>query len=65
MGTYAASDSHTHGFLLYQGKFTTFMFPGSTDTIAHDINTTGTIVGDYTVGDCSPARLYGPLRRFP
>ena len=51
LGTYAASDFHTHGFLLYQGKFTRFMFPGSTDTIAHDINTTGTIVGDYSVGN--------------
>jgi uncharacterized membrane protein len=49
VGTYAASDSRIHGFLLYQGKFTSFMFPGSTDTIAHDINTTGTIVGDYSV----------------
>ena len=48
MGTYEASDFHTHGFLLYQGKFTTFMFPGSTDTIRIDMNTTGTIVGDYT-----------------
>ncbi|HET9183657.1 MAG TPA: hypothetical protein VFP59_16105 [Candidatus Angelobacter sp.] len=48
LGTYV-QNSHPHGFLLYQGKFTTFMFPGSTDTIAHDINTTGTIVGEYTI----------------
>ena len=46
VGTYEASDFHFHGFLLYQGKFTTFMFPGSTDTIRIDMNTTGTIVGD-------------------
>ncbi len=49
VGTYADSNIHSHGFLLFQGKFTSFMFPGSTDTIAHDVNTTGTIVGDYSV----------------
>jgi probable HAF family extracellular repeat protein len=47
LGTYEADDSHFHGFLLYRGKFTTFMFPGSTDTIPSDMNTTGTIVGTY------------------
>src|SRR5579884_3504831 len=51
LGTYVTSDSHTHGFLLFQGKLTTFMFPGSTNTIAHDMNTTGTIVGEYTIGN--------------
>lgn len=47
LGTYEADDSHFHGFLLYRGKFTSFMFPGSTDTIASDMNSTGTIVGTY------------------
>lgn len=51
LGTYEANDSHTHGFLLYQGKFTSFLFPGSTDTVAFDMNTTGTIVGEYTIGN--------------
>ena len=51
LGTYVTQDFHTHGFLLYQGKFTSFMFPGSTNTIAHDINTTGTIVAEYIVGN--------------
>ena len=43
------SQNHSHGFLLYQGKLTTFMFPGSTSTTATDISRTGTIVGDYNV----------------
>lgn len=47
LGTYESDDSHFHGFLLYRGKFTSFLFPGSTDTIASDMNTTGTIVGTY------------------
>jgi len=51
LGTYVTQDFHTHGFLLYQGKFTSFLFPGSTNTIAHDINTTGTIVAEYTIGN--------------
>ena len=51
LGTYVTHDFHTHGFLLYQGKFTSFLFPGSTDTVAFDMNTTGTIVGEYTIGN--------------
>ena len=47
LGTYESDDSHFHGFLLYRGKFTSFMFPGSTDTLASDMNSTGTIVGTY------------------
>jgi uncharacterized membrane protein len=50
VGQYLASDFRSHGFLLYQGKLTTFMFPGSTDTEPRDVNTTGTIVGDYIQG---------------
>jgi len=51
LGNYEDNDSHTHGFLLYQGKFTSFLFPGSTATLAFDMNTTGTIVGEYTIGN--------------
>jgi len=51
LGTYVTHDFHTHGFLLYQGKFTSFLFPGSTNTNAQDINTTGTIVGTYSIGN--------------
>lgn len=49
VGGFQDSQSHSHGFLLYQGKLTTFMFPGSTNTTPHDISRTGTIVGEYTV----------------
>src|SRR4051812_2188624 len=43
VGGFQDSQSHSHGFLLYQGKLTTFMFPGSTNTTPHDISRTGTI----------------------
>jgi uncharacterized membrane protein len=49
LGGFQDSQNHGHGFLLYQGKLTTFMFPGSTSTTASDISRTGTIVGFYTV----------------
>jgi probable HAF family extracellular repeat protein len=49
LGGFVDSQSHTHGFLLYQGNFTTFMFPGSVSTTAHDNNAKGTIVGEYNV----------------
>ena len=47
MGTRLTSTRHVGGYLLYQGKLTTFMFPGSADTFPHDINRTGTIVGAF------------------
>jgi hypothetical protein len=49
LGGFVDSQSHIHGFLLYQGNFTTFVFPGSVSTTAHDINAKGTIVGEYNV----------------
>jgi hypothetical protein len=49
VGAFVTSTRHNSGFLLYKGKLTTFMFPGSTDTTAHDMNQTGTIVGEYNV----------------
>ncbi len=55
VGQYLASDFRSHGFLLYQGKLTTFMFPGSTDTEPRDMNTTGTIVGDYIANNSGHA----------
>jgi uncharacterized membrane protein len=36
-----------HGYLLFNGKFTRFRFPGSKETEAHDINNVGQIVGGY------------------
>jgi uncharacterized membrane protein len=49
-GSFRDSTFHNHGFLLFQGKLSTFMFPGSTDTTARDMNAKGTIVGDYENG---------------
>jgi uncharacterized membrane protein len=49
VGEFQDSQSHFHGFLLFQGKLTTFMFPGSMNTTPNDINRTGTIVGSYNV----------------
>jgi uncharacterized membrane protein len=51
VGTILTSTHHIAGYLLYQGKLTKFMFPGSADTFPHDINRSGTIVGAY---DASP-----------
>jgi uncharacterized membrane protein len=49
VGTFlAGSLRHSHGYFLYQGKFTSFMFPGSIDTTARDISGNGIIVGDYS-----------------
>ena len=56
-GTFADSNFHSHGFLLFQGKLTTFMFPGSTTTSVHDMNATGTIVGEFNVGT-TPQRAF-------
>jgi len=47
VGTRLTSTRHVGGYLLYQGKLTTFMFPGSADTFPHNINRTGTIVGAF------------------
>jgi hypothetical protein len=47
VGSFLNSDGHDSGFLLYQGKLTSFRFPGSSDSSAHDISRTGTIVGGF------------------
>ena len=48
VGTFlAGSLRHSHGYFLYQGKFTSFMFPGSINTTASDISANGIIVGNY------------------
>ena len=43
-----ANEQLSHGFLLFNGKFTPFKFPGSLLTEAHDINNHAQIVGQYT-----------------
>jgi len=47
VGNVADNEELTHGFLLFNGKFTTFKFPGSVVTEAHDINNHAQIVGQY------------------
>ncbi len=56
-GSFLDSKFNSHGFLLFQGKVTTFMFPGSTTTAVHDMNATGTIVGEFNVGT-TPQRAF-------
>jgi len=48
-GTFGDSNNVSHGFLLFQGKLTTFMFPGSSGTTVTDMSRNGIIVGDFTV----------------
>lgn len=45
----AASNFHVIGFLLFQGKLTSFKFPGSRDTMANDMNNNAVIVGNFDV----------------
>ena len=55
VGTYVAAQSVSHGFLLYQGRLTSFMFPGSSNTTVADMSSNGIIVGDYNIaGDPRP-----------
>jgi uncharacterized membrane protein len=48
-GTFGDSKNVSHGFLLFQGKLTTFMFPGSSGTSVTDMSRNGIIVGDFSV----------------
>jgi uncharacterized membrane protein len=44
-----ASNFHVTGFLVNQGKLTSFRFPGSRDTLPRDINNNAVIVGSFDV----------------
>src|ERR1051326_6288879 len=48
-GTFVDSKNVSHGFLFYQGRLTTFKFPGSSGTTVADMSRNGIIVGDFTV----------------
>lgn len=49
VGTVVGADQQEfHAYLLFNGKFSPFMFPGSLLTAAHDINNHAQIVGQYT-----------------
>src|SRR6185295_2687383 len=48
VGSYGPdAESGRHSFLLNGASFSTFEFPGSSDTVAHGINNRGQIVGEY------------------
>jgi len=47
VGDYISDPTRIKGFLLDHGHFTTIAPPGSTYTIAYDINDAGQIVGNY------------------
>jgi probable HAF family extracellular repeat protein len=51
LGGFADSQGAGHGFLEFQGKVATFMFPGSSITGASDISSNGIIVGGYSVAN--------------
>lgn len=57
VGSYFGGNT-SHGFLLYQGKVASFMFPGSTRTEAWDISRTGIIVGTYNVSGVIGTRAF-------
>jgi len=50
-GTFVDSKNASHGFLFYQGRLTTFMFPGSSGTTLSDMSRNGIIVGQYFSAD--------------
>jgi hypothetical protein len=52
VGSYCCSGSSLErGFVMFQGKYLTFDYPGATDTFASGINNAGQIVGSYTFSD--------------
>ncbi len=50
-GTFLDSKNVAHGFLLFQGRLSTFMFPGSIGTSVSDMSRNGIIIGGYTSKD--------------
>jgi probable HAF family extracellular repeat protein len=61
VGFYIDSQLTTHGFLFSNGKFASFKFPGSLDTIAHDVNNHGQIVGAFDTAGASGQRAFTVL----
>jgi probable HAF family extracellular repeat protein len=50
LGQFTDSAGQARGFLLFQGKLTTFNFPGAFETIASDLSRNGIIVGSFDNG---------------
>ncbi len=51
VGRYDDAQGHRHAFLLSEGEFTSFDFPGVADTAAWGINPAGDITGRYVAPD--------------
>jgi uncharacterized membrane protein len=49
VGSYGDAQNVSHGFPLFQGRLTSFMFPGSSSTNVNDMSRNGIIVGDYSI----------------
>jgi hypothetical protein len=47
VGTYVDSEGVYHGFLYYDGRYTTVDVPGATDTIVDGANDLGVMIGNY------------------
>jgi hypothetical protein len=58
LGAFADSQGAGHGFLEFQGKVATFMFPGSSSTNVTDISSNGIIVGEYSVANDPKQHAY-------
>ena len=63
VGGYLDTIGTGHGFLLSQGSFTSFDFPGAISSCAFGINPAGDIVGLYcdTPGGCASGLSHGFL----
>jgi uncharacterized membrane protein len=58
VGDIRTSPQHIAGFLFSGGKFTHFMFPGSANTLVHDINNFGVIVGSFDTAGGNGQRAF-------
>src|SRR5437870_13223320 len=48
VGVYIGADDVSHAFLVVGATFTSFDFPGATQTSAYGINSAGQVVGKYS-----------------
>jgi len=53
VGDYLDDNGFAHGFLLRKGVLTPIDFPGASNTEAHGINDSGTVVGQWDIVDSS------------
>jgi len=58
VGIFIGDDGFYHGFLLRHGVLTILNFPGANETVAYDINESGTVTGYRNLYDSSGTFLY-------